>query len=53
MYQPTYPLKQIVRDYMDKRTQTDDPPPTPEEIRRQLGWHMMPANQQPDRVDRD
>jgi len=53
MYQPTYPLKQIVRDYMDKRTQADDPPPTPEEIRRQLGWHMMPANQRPDRDDRD
>ena len=39
--------KQLVRDYMDSRTRSDDPPPTPAEIRRQLGWDMLPANQQP------
>ena len=30
-----------------------DPLPTPEEIRRQLGWDMLPANRQQDRAERD
>jgi hypothetical protein len=35
------PNKQAVRDYMDSRTHEEDPPPTLEEIRRQLGWHLV------------
>ena len=47
----THPTKQLVRDYMDARTRSDDPPPTPAEIRRQLGWDMLPQNRQPDADD--
>lgn len=48
MAQTTNPSKQLVRDYMDSRTRSDDSPPTPAEIRRQLGWDMLAANRQPD-----
>lgn len=36
-----HPTKEQVRAYMHQRQRTFDrqPPPTPEEIRRQLGWH--------------
>lgn len=51
MMQVTHPTKQLVRDFMDERTRAVDPPMTPEEIRRQLGWFMLPANRQPDRDD--
>jgi hypothetical protein len=45
----TRPTKETVREYMERRTHAPlDPPPTPEEIRRQLGWHLIPANRQPD-----
>jgi hypothetical protein len=47
----THPSKQLVRDYMDTRTRSDDPPPTSDGIRRQLGWFMLPQNMQPDRDD--
>jgi hypothetical protein len=45
--------KQLVRDYLDARTRSDDPPPTLAEIRRQLGLDMLPANRQPDADDQD
>lgn len=48
----TKPAKQSVREWMDSRTHAEEPPPSPEEIRRQLGWWMIPPNRQPDR-DRD
>jgi hypothetical protein len=48
MTQTTHPTKQLVRDYMDERTKSGDPPPTPEEIRSELGWHLLPANRQPE-----
>lgn len=51
MTQVTRPTKQLVRDFTDERMRAADPPPTPEEIRRQLGWYMLPANRQPDRDD--
>jgi hypothetical protein len=58
MTQTTKPTKESVREYFHRRTEallTEplDPPPTPEEIRRQLGWHLLPHNRQPDRDDRD
>lgn len=40
----TKPTKQKVREHMERRTLAEDPPPTPEEIRRQLGWHLVPNN---------
>lgn len=51
MAQTTQPSKQLVRDYMDSRTRSDDPPPSTDEIRRQLGWFMLPQNRQPDTDD--
>lgn len=51
--QTTHPTKQLVRDYLDERTRSDDPPPAPAEIRRQLGWDLLPANRHPDHFDRD
>lgn len=50
MTDTTHPTKETVRAYMERRIHAPlEPPPTPEEIRRQLGWHMIPANRQPDR----
>lgn len=42
----TRPPKQRVRDYMDSRTHAphEEPLPTPEEIRRELGWHLLKNN---------
>lgn len=47
------PSKQLVRDYLDARTRSTEPPPTPAEVRTQLGWDLIPANRQPDRDDKD
>ena len=41
MSQTTHPSKHLVRAYLERRSQELKPPPTPEEIRRQLGWNMM------------
>jgi hypothetical protein len=41
MTQTTHPSKHLVRAYLERRTHDAKPPPTPEEIRRQLGWGMM------------
>ena len=46
----TYPPKQLVREYLDRRAHEVEPPPTPCEIRRQLGWYLVPNNgPQPER----
>jgi len=43
------PPKDTVQD-MERRTHAPlDPPPTVEEIRRQLGWHLLLHNRRPDR----
>ncbi len=34
--------KEVVRRYTQQRAQTKSPPPTPEQIRRELGWHLLP-----------
>jgi hypothetical protein len=34
------PSKQSVRAYLVRRSHDRTPPPTPEEIRRQLGWAL-------------
>jgi hypothetical protein len=41
MTHTTHPSKYLVRAYLERRSQDAKPPPTPEEIRRQLGWGMM------------
>lgn len=52
MTQTTKPSKEEVRGYMERRTHAPlDPPPTGDEIRRQLGWYLLPQNRQPDRDD--
>lgn len=35
------PSHQQTRDYMAKRRQEKTPPPSSEQIRRELGWHML------------
>jgi hypothetical protein len=43
MSMPTtsHPAKHLVREYLERRVKDNAPPPSPEEIRRQLGWGMM------------
>jgi len=38
---PSHPPKHLVREYLERRTKDNAPPPSPEEIRRQLGWGMI------------
>jgi hypothetical protein len=38
----THPTKEQVRAYMMAREHAHRPPPSPEEIRRQLGWQLAP-----------
>ena len=41
----THPPKHLVREYLERRTREQKPPPSLEEVRRQLGWDMlMPAD---------
>ena len=50
----THPTKESVREYMERRTQQScEPPPAPEEIRRQLGWHMLPVARWQNYPERD
>jgi hypothetical protein len=37
------PPKHLVREYLARRSRDPQPPPTPEEIRRQLGWGRLDA----------
>lgn len=37
----SHPPKHLVREYLERRCKDTRPPPTPEEIRRQLGWGML------------
>jgi hypothetical protein len=37
----SHPPKHLVREYLERRSKDSQPPPTPEEIRRQLGWGML------------
>ena len=38
----THPPKQLVRDFMRERAKERTPPPAPQDIRRQLGWQLIP-----------
>jgi len=35
------PDREVVRSWMRERQVERVPPPSPEEVRRQLGWHMV------------
>jgi hypothetical protein len=39
----THPTKQDVRAYLQRRTHDSKPPPSPEAIRRELGWELVKA----------
>lgn len=45
MTQTTHPSKHAVRAYLERRAHEVKPPPTPDEIRRQLGWGLMAFEQ--------
>ncbi|MCE3606503.1 hypothetical protein LXA47_23270 [Massilia sp. P8910] len=34
------PPKHLVREYLQRRARDPKPPPSPEEIRRELGWGL-------------
>lgn len=36
------PLREVLREYLAERHKSQNPPPTPEQIRRELGWHLRP-----------
>ena len=40
----TQPPKDVVRAYLERRSRDPKPPPSPEEIRRQLGWGMAASD---------
>lgn len=42
--QANHPSKEQVRLLMQQRSLSRLPPPTMEEIRRRLGWNMLPNN---------
>ncbi len=37
----SHPPKHLVREYLERRARDTQPPPTPEEVRRQLGWSLL------------
>lgn len=41
--QQTKPSKEQVRNYLTERAKAHTPPPSTEEIRRQLGWYLRPV----------
>lgn len=53
MTQTTKPSKEQVREHMERRTHEESPPPTPEEIRRELGWELIKDDRFPGGVRRD
>ncbi len=40
----THPTKEQVRAWQQQRHEDHTPPPTPDEIRRALGWELQPYN---------
>jgi len=41
MTQVNSPSKYAIRQYLERRSHSMTPPPSPEEIRRQLGWQLV------------
>lgn len=49
MTETTRPTKEALRKYFLRRTvEPLGPPPTPEEIKQQLDWHLLPLKCRPD-----
>ena len=46
MTEITHPPHYLVREYLEPRTHSTEPPPTPDEIRRQLVWALIAAERQ-------
>lgn len=46
MTEITHPPHYLVREYLERRTHSVEPPPTPDEIRRELGWALIAAERQ-------
>jgi hypothetical protein len=46
MTNTTRPPPHLVREWLERRTHSEEPPPTPEEIRRQLGWKIIEAERE-------
>lgn len=46
MTQTTHPSKEQVRTYMAQRQKERTPPPTPARVREELGWNLLPHNEQ-------
>lgn len=44
MQSASRPTQQQVREYMQQRQAEQTPPPPPDEIKRQLGWWLIPHN---------
>jgi hypothetical protein len=43
------PTKEQVREYMERRQAAHTPPPSRDEIRRQLGWDLIEAERKEQR----
>lgn len=48
--QTTHPPKEAVRNWLQQRQAERKPVPTPEQIRRELSWGMLPNNKSADCV---
>lgn len=46
MTQTSKPTNEEVRSWMQKRQAEQVPPPAPDEVRRQLGWHLVEAERE-------
>lgn len=46
MTQTTHPSKEQVRQYMARRQEERRPPPSPQQVREQLGWKLIEAERQ-------
>ena len=44
--EPRKPTKWAMREYLDRRAHSEDPPPSIEEIRRELGWDLLDKERQ-------
>lgn len=42
--QTTRPSKEQVRHWTQQRSQSQVPPPSPADVRRELGWNLLPNN---------
>lgn len=51
MTNTTHPPHYLVREYLERRTHSEDSPPTPEEIRTALGWKLIDAERKSRQVE--